>query len=489
MRISVFYWRLMTSVENTKEGKAAPRSAATVAPPWLEIDIRGAPTPPRLPSLTHSAALQTGRSPRIEMDFLMPDALHSSDGTFIVALWCDLSLSTGYSINERESATALLDEFPNRIRVICPEPAHPEVFRDPRFEYVHNHRRHHPYHLALHTIAFRRKLREIRSREPVAAIVFRLGPLPVVAALTIGDGVPVILKTMKVSDPIMPRKRKWTQRLTASASLPLYRYVAQNSVGGDVESHSYVDWVQSQFSIPPAKLAVVPNGANTDVFRPYDRAASRRRYGWDRFKHLIGYVGGIDSLRGVDVAVDAMRALRDLPDLGLVLVGHGMLVEEIRRRVSREGLEDRVIVPGPVPYGAVPEVISAFDVAIDLTLVKTPIGDRTLYGSFSQKIPQYLACGVPVVAWATPDTEFLDQHRVGRTAPVADTSALARVLRELVLDGSAGLPDRALIRQFACDELSAKAVARRRMDFWTELLMDQAGRKSAQPSIVHGRVL
>jgi glycosyltransferase involved in cell wall biosynthesis len=397
-------------------------------------------------------------------------ARRSADGTFLVALWCDLSLSTGYSINERESATALLDQFPDRIRVICPEPAHPEAFKDPRFDYVYNHRRHHPYHHALHTIAFRRKLKEIVNGELVSAIIFRLGPIPVVPALTIREGVPVILKTMKVPEPIMPRKRKWTQRLTALSSLPLYRYVAKNSIGGDVESHSYADWMQSRFSMSPAKLAVVPNGANTDVFRPYERGASRRKYGWEKFKYLIGYVGGIDSLRGVDVAVDAMSALRDVPDLGLVMVGQGLLVEEIRRRVSREGLEGRVILPGPVPYAEVPAVISAFDVAIDLTLVRTRIGNRTLYGSHSQKIPQYLACGVPVVAWETPDTAFLDENRVGRTAPVNDTSALTRLLRELALNGSVGWPDRTSIRQFACDSMSANAVARRRMKFWTELL-------------------
>jgi glycosyltransferase involved in cell wall biosynthesis len=275
--------------------------------------------------------------------------------------------------------------------------------------------------------------------------------------------------------------------LTASASLPLYRYVARNSLGGDVESHSYAHWMQSHFSMSPEKLAVVPNGANTDVFRPQDREASRRKLGWDRFKHLIGYVGGIDSLRGADAALDAMRTLRDVPDVGLVMVGRGLMVEEIRRRVFREGLEGRVILPGPVPYGDVPSVVSAFDVAIDLTLVRTRVGSQTFFGSFSQKIPQYLACGVPVVAWATPDTAFLDQHGVGRTVPVDDTAALASVLRELALNGKAGRPDRASIRQFACDEMSANAVARRRMDLWTELLTNQVRSSSTQTSGVHGR--
>jgi glycosyltransferase involved in cell wall biosynthesis len=224
------------------------------------------------------------------------------------------------------------------------------------------------------------------------------------------------------------------------------------------------------FPIEPEQMRVIPNGANTSFFTPQDRLASRRKFGWDRFTKVIGYVGAMDSLRCADAVVKAAVRLRDVPGLLFVLVGGGPLEGALRDEIRREGLDDRVLLPGFFPYDDVPAVISALDIALDLTRVSLKVGDREFFGSFSQKIAQYLACGVPVVAWETPDTIYLDAARIGGTVPIGDLDALERTIRELLAREEAGDGAGARARSYAVEQLSAEVIARRRMEYWEQLL-------------------
>lgn len=400
----------------------------------------------------------------------MPQSPPAPDPQFILGLWCDLSLTTGYSINERESASALLSQFPERIRVVSPRPAFPEIFSDPRIDYVYNHRRNHPLHYPRFLAEFYHAIRNLRSQFPDAALVFRLGPLPIVPAWAVRSGAPVILKKLGAPAGFVPKDRHWIRQLIASSAAPLYKYIARGCLGADVESAVYGDWLRSVLPIPSSKMAVVRNGANTDFFRPQDQTECRRRHGWDDLGRIVGYVGSIDALRCVDAILAAARQLQDVSDLSFVLVGDGPLVEPLRRQLAREGLEKRFLLPGFVPYTDIPSVMNAFDVAVDLSKVPFRMRGTIQFGSYSQKISQYLACGVPVVTWETEDTRFLTDEGIGRTVPIEDTASLANVLRELLADCTPERPIQSKVREFACRELSADVIAQQRMAFWNELL-------------------
>jgi glycosyltransferase involved in cell wall biosynthesis len=382
----------------------------------------------------------------------------------------DLSLSTGYSINERESAVALLDQFPDQVSVICPRPAFPEVFHDPRIHYVSKPPQgYHPVSVLRFVSEVRAKVRELSLDRPPDALVFRLGPLPLLSALAVRDGTPVILKKLAGYSLFSRPDRSLRRRLLASASLPLYRYVARRALGADTESHAYMEWLPSAFGISRSALTMIPNGANTRDFFPQDRDRSRANYGLERFDHIVGYVGALDDLRCIPEAIDAMRLLKDISGLALVLVGDGPTAGIVKDRVLRAGLAERVVLTGFLPYREIPQIMSAFDVAIDLTRVPLEGEDGTVYGSYSQKIAQYLSCGVPVVAWDTKDTAFLVDEEVGRTAEIGNVQALARAVREALSMNQMRSDVARMARQVACDQLSSEVLASRRMALWTDL--------------------
>jgi glycosyltransferase involved in cell wall biosynthesis len=394
--------------------------------------------------------------------------------TFVLAVEYDLSLTTGYSINEREATVALLNHFGDRIRVIAPRPAHPDAFSDSRIHYVRNHDRHHPARYPPFVLEFRRKLRELLAERPAAAVIFRLGPFPVLPALTLRSGVPVILRTLEGHSLFVREDRRPFRRLVSRGAAPLYRFVTERCLGADIESHAYGRWLPSMFPIAPAKMRIVPNGANTAFFSPQNRLAARKKYGWEGFDHIVGYVGAMDSLRCADAIVKAAVRLRDVPRLLFVLVGGGPLEGAIREEVSREGLTDRVVLPGFFPYDEVPAVMSALDIALDLTRVPLVVEGQEFFGSFSQKIAQYLACGVPVIAWETPDTTFLDEAEIGATVAIGDLDRLAIAIRKLL---GADAPLRAAgarARRYAVERLSSEMIARTRIDFWDQLVGSSA---------------
>jgi glycosyltransferase involved in cell wall biosynthesis len=394
-----------------------------------------------------------------------------ADVNLTMVLEFDLSLSTGYSINERESAVALLDQFPDQVTVICPHPAFPEIFHDPRIHYVpKTSRAYHPASVFRFVSDVRAKVRQLSVNRPPDALVFRLGPLPLLPALAVRDGTPVILKKLAGYSLFSRPDRSLRRRLLAASSLPLYRYVARRALGADTESHAYMEWLPTAFGIPRSALTMIPNGANTRDFFPQNRDRSRAKYGLERFDHIVGYVGALDDLRCIPEAIEAIRLLRDIPGLALVLVGDGPTAGIVKDRVLREGLAERVVLTGFLPYREIPQIISAFDVAIDLTQVPFLVNGGTVYGSYSQKIAQYLSCGVPVVAWNTKDTAFLVDEEVGRTADNGNVQALARALRE-ALAMNRTRPDVAReARQVACDQLSSEVLACRRMALWTDLV-------------------
>jgi glycosyltransferase involved in cell wall biosynthesis len=401
----------------------------------------------------------------------MTEASSQGEPRFLLALEYDLSLNTGYSINERESAVALLDRFSDRLRVVSPEPSVPGRFRDPRIHYVRDHRRHHPLHYPPFVGAMKRKIRQLHEEEPFSAIIFRPGPLPLLPLWALREGWPVVLKKLSGYSLFEKAGRGWKRSALAAAAGPLYHELTRRCLAADVESHAYAAWIPTRFPIDGGRLRFVPNGANTNVFRPEARSECRRRFGWERFRHLVGYAGALDSLRCVDVAVEAAVRLSGEVGLGFVFAGGGPLLEPMKDKVRSAGLEDRILFPGFLPYGDMPQVLSSFDVGLDLSRVPLMVHGSPVYGSFSQKIAQYLACGVPVVSWDTLDTRFLEEEGVGRTVPLGDEEGLERAILDLLPgeeDGDHSI--RARAREVAEVQLSAESIARTRMDWWTGLV-------------------
>lgn len=157
--------------------------------------------------------------------------------------------------------------------------------------------------------------------------------------------------------------------------------------------------------------------------------------------------------------------------LSLMLVGDGANRIALEALAREQAVVEQVVFTGFIPYAMIPEYMRTFDVAVDLSLVSMKIGDKVLNASYSQKIPQYLSCGLPVIAWDTLDTQFLKHEQIGDVAPLGDVDSFAQAIRiHLTMNDLECMQLRLRAREYAKEHFSAKALATRRFAFWQSAL-------------------
>jgi glycosyltransferase involved in cell wall biosynthesis len=390
---------------------------------------------------------------------------------FVYLSEIDVSIDNGRGINEREFVRSLVEAFPDEVTYILPRPEHPDRFSAPSIEYVRNHSASAlPY--GLHLTDLYRRLGTVHARRPVTALVTRLGVAPVVPLLARRRlGIPTILKTLMVygfthevfSTGWLPKPH----RVVSWTLGPVFRAVIEGCVLADTPAEALAEWTLRHYRIPKDRLAVIPNAANTDVFVPGDRFEARRTLGLERFDKIVGYTGILGAERNLDVVIRAIAGLRRR-DVALLMVGAGPLRSALEKLAEDLGMRDRVIFVGQIDYHQVPAVMRALDVAIDLSLVRLRVGDGSVIpASFSQKLAQYLATGVPVLAWSLTDTRFIEEHDVGRAIPLEQPAAMGTALAELLdlpAEQKEAMGKRS--RRIAEREFSIRNLVRKRMALW-----------------------
>ena len=146
----------------------------------------------------------------------------------------------------------------------------------------------------------------------------------------------------------------------------------------------------SLYGADPGRVEVLPPGVDHRVFSPGDRAAARARLGLPGRRVLL-FVGRIQPLKGLDLAVSA---LAEIDDAVLWAVGGPSGAEgpaeldRVRKLAADLGVADRLFVVPPRPHHQLVDYYRAADVCL--------VPSRT--ESFGLVALEAAACGTPVVA-------------------------------------------------------------------------------------------
>jgi D-inositol-3-phosphate glycosyltransferase len=165
---------------------------------------------------------------------------------------------------------------------------------------------------------------------------------------------------------------------------------------------------------------VVFNGIDTSLFRPTTPDPDIVRTDGTP---LLLWVGRLQPWKGVDVA---LRALREIPQAHLMIVGDGETRADLERLAQGLGLAERVHFLGAVPRERLPSIYAAADL-----LLATSFASET----FGIGLVEAQACGLPVVASRFGGfPEVIDEGRTGLLVPPRDPAALAAAVRSLIDD-------------------------------------------------------
>jgi glycosyltransferase involved in cell wall biosynthesis len=204
------------------------------------------------------------------------------------------------------------------------------------------------------------------------------------------------------------------------------------------------------------KTVIVPNGANTDQFRPLT-AADRARWGLSDGELVLGFVGHLFDDQGLDAVLRALGKIQhesgNAPQM--LVVGGGPALRPWQKLAEELGLGSRVVFAGKRPFSEIPSAINACDVML------APFTRRmfALSGSSALKVFEYLACDKPVLATRAPDHEFLREAGVGWLVEPDDVAAWADAIRERMADPTFSLGGRG--RRLAQEQFSFARVAER----------------------------
>lgn len=145
--------------------------------------------------------------------------------------------------------------------------------------------------------------------------------------------------------------------------------------------------------IPEKKVSVVPNGVDPTKFYPINKTVAREDLGLPNDRKLLLSVGGLESVKGFDQLIKAMRILVNefqATDVLLLIVGDGALRQELLRMISACSLDAYVRLIGAVPH----EQLRLWYSAADLFC----LASRS--EGWPNVVVESLACGTPVVATA-----------------------------------------------------------------------------------------
>lgn len=183
---------------------------------------------------------------------------------------------------------------------------------------------------------------------------------------------------------------------------------------------------------PPGRIEIVAPGVEHAFFTPGDKRGARRALGMGDGPVLL-FVGRIQPLKGVDVAVQALAAL-DRPDASLYIVGGASgsqgdtEVTRVRTLVQSLGLETQVHFVEPQAH----HILSTYYRAADAVWVPSRSE------SFGLVALEAAACGTPVVASAVGGLlSLVDHGSTGFLVPDRDPEMFARYTAGLLGDGAA----------------------------------------------------
>ena len=153
-------------------------------------------------------------------------------------------------------------------------------------------------------------------------------------------------------------------------------------------------------------VIIIPNGANTDLFRPIDQEKLRKKLGVDNNYIYVGFSGSFSRWHGlVELVKSAPLILKKDQKAKFILVGNGTMKKLICQMVTDLQINDSFVLFDAVPYKEVPKYINAFDIGVILK-------EKSIPGS-PLKLWEYMACGIPVVATLSEDFNVLEKCNGG----------------------------------------------------------------------------
>ncbi len=175
-----------------------------------------------------------------------------------------------------------------------------------------------------------------------------------------------------------------------------------------------------QRGLPPEKLEIIPNGANTELFQFSPESRDKIRSQLKLEDNFIAVYAGIHGIaQGLKTVVETANMLREYPDVHILFIGEGPKKQELVNQVRLLDLSNVTLIPEQ-PRERIPDYLSAADVAL------VPLRNLEIFHSaLPSKMFDAWACQLPVLLSVSGEArELLEGCAGGLFIPPEDPIAL-----------------------------------------------------------------
>ena len=194
-----------------------------------------------------------------------------------------------------------------------------------------------------------------------------------------------------------------------------------------VVAPAFKDHLIRYWNVPAAKISIVENGVEADLFRLDPAALDERRKLKLEDRFVICYIGTMGNAHGLDTLIAAAKDLQTaLPSAMFLLIGEGADKERIVELAAASGLTN-IMFLGQQPRETIPSYVSASDLCL-VMLKKTELFKTVI----PTKLLEYMACERPVVVAVDGQArKIIEEAGAGVFVEPEDSRALVEAIVEL----------------------------------------------------------
>ena len=218
----------------------------------------------------------------------------------------------------------------------------------------------------------------------------------------------------------------------------------------------------AQHKIDPDKVIVVPNGADTDLFKPIETSKAKSMLKLCEDAQYICLVAHLFFAQVAEYLVKSAPLISEkCPSARFLIVGDGPSKGELTNLARQIGVSAEFVFTGAVPHEDVPMYINASEVCI---CTAGNDARSRMEGSSSLKVMEYMACGKPlVVGNAEGNRDVVAGSDAGLVVrpehPDEMASAIIKLLEDKQLSQRLGENGRkAVIERYSCASVAQRVV-------------------------------
>lgn len=191
-------------------------------------------------------------------------------------------------------------------------------------------------------------------------------------------------------------------------------------------SPSFVEMIRQRIPEEREKVSYWPQYAE-EFYHPVKNAKSELIPNDGRFKVI--FTGNVGQAQGLEILPESAKLLAG-EKIRFVIVGDGRSKEALKKRIDELGVGEMFTLIERQDAEKIPELLCCCDAAF-VSFMNNPLFANTI----PAKLQSYMACGMPILACATGETErIVREADCGVCCPIGNAEALADTVRALAKD-------------------------------------------------------